>query len=110
METLSDTIFTGASSALPPEKPHRQRRAVLQTTIYLPTRCLRATSLQGKDPGHLLPEEISQLLTSKQPTAVHFNSLGRSAASAPALTSEGLAMTTSMAPGTCSYEHYHSLW
>lgn len=60
METLSDTIFTGASSALPPEKPHRQRRAVLQTTIYLPTRCLRATSLQGKDPGHLLPEEISQ--------------------------------------------------
>lgn len=54
----------------------------------------------------MLPEEISQrqFLTSKQPTAGHFNSLGKPAASAPAQMSEGLAMPTSMAPGTHSYD------
>lgn len=81
MEALHDQMFTVAPSAmiaLPPEKPHRQCRAVLQTTSYLPIRPLRATNLQGKDAVHLLPEEISP---------------------APAQTSEGLLIPTSMAPG-----------
>lgn len=107
METLRDRLFTGASSAMNcpslPEKPHRQLRAVLQTASYLPIRPLRATTLQRKDLVHLLLAEISQrhFPTSPRPTAVHFNSLGRSEASAPAQTSEGLTVPTSVPPGTC---------
>lgn len=62
MGTLRDRTFTVASSAmiaLPQKPPHRQRRAVLRTASYLPIKPLRA-NLQGKDPVHLLPKEVSQ--------------------------------------------------